>query len=107
MTPSNDEFLLTLENPHLRDLLKMRIHRSIIYTLREAGALPESSMLTEDHVPGLKNWAADSPNPNGQRAALARAIAELITVGEGARLEIVVPPATQTSLTELRTSLWQ
>lgn len=95
MSLTSDEYVLKLDNPQLQDLLSMRIHGSVIDALREVGALPHSPLLTEDDAPGLRNWAASTNNPSGQRAALARAIAELITVGNGARLERIVVPTHQ------------
>lgn len=100
MTVTSDEYVLILENGQLRDLLTMRIHGSVIEALRNVDALPDSSFLTEDAVPGLRNWAANSPNPNGQRAALARALAELIVVGGGARLEKITYPSRQPNFWE-------
>lgn len=82
------EYELTLADPNLRPMLKMRLHTSLIAGLRSAGALPETAVLVTADAERLRIWASHLDSQS-QRGCIVRALAELVTVGNGAEIHPV------------------
>lgn len=61
------------DDPSLRDLFRLEVHPSVFDALVEAGAITDGMF----DPARLEAWADTSDNPAGQRAAMARAIAQL------------------------------
>jgi hypothetical protein len=70
------------DDPVLKDMFSLELHETVFDALVEAGAITNALFDSEQ----LEAWAAGCENPTGQRAAMARAIAQLrrvapLTVG--------------------------
>lgn len=61
------------EHPELLGLFRLEIHDAVFDALVEQGAIVDG-YLDPAH---LEQWADGCDNPDGQRAAMARAIAQL------------------------------
>jgi hypothetical protein len=61
------------DDPVLRDMFSLDLHEAVFDALVEAGAITDALFDSEQ----LEAWADGCDNPTGQRAALARAIAQL------------------------------
>lgn len=61
------------DDPQLRDMFRLEVHDAIFEALIEDGAIVDGLL---DPDP-LERWADSCDNPKGQRAAMARAIAQL------------------------------
>jgi hypothetical protein len=61
------------DDPELRDMFHLELHEAVFEALVEAGAVT-SGLFDADR---LESWADGCDNPAGQRAAMARAIAQL------------------------------
>ena len=61
------------DDPELRDMFHLELHEAVFEALVEAGAITNALFDSEQ----LEAWAAACDNPVGQRAAMARAIAQL------------------------------
>ncbi len=61
------------DDPLLRDMFRLELHDAVFDALVEEGAIVDGFL-----DPGqLESWADGCDNPEGQRAAMARAIAQL------------------------------
>lgn len=94
MNAPEDYYSVTLANPTLQPMLKMSLHRSLVEGMRGTGVLPMRANLTEEDATRLEVWSQHCDNPGGQKAALARALAELIRVGDGVTLVAGTTPVT-------------
>jgi len=70
------------EHPELRGLFRLEVHDAVFDALVEEGAIVDAYLDPET----LERWADHCDNPTGQRASMARAIAQLrrvapLTVG--------------------------
>ena len=84
--------VITPLDPGLRGAFSLFVDESLWAGLVKNGAigsvdLASSCRLGRPEVERLVAWAAGLDNPLGQRAAFARAIAELVTLGNGATVE--------------------
>jgi hypothetical protein len=65
------------EDPSLAGMFRFDVHEVVFEQLVEEGAIVDG-YLDPDH---LETWAAQCDNPDGQRATMARAIAQLRRLG--------------------------
>lgn len=63
-------------DPAVADLFRLEVHEAAFDALVEAGAIRDGYL----EAPRLEAWADGCEHPEGQRAALARAIAQLCRV---------------------------
>jgi len=68
---------LTPDDPRLEAMVGLELHESVFQALVDDGAIVDG-YLDPDH---LEAWADTCDNPRGQRATLARAIAQLRGLG--------------------------
>jgi hypothetical protein len=68
-----DMVTLRPQEADLRDLFRLELHPTIFDALVEAGAITDGHLDPD----ALEAWADRCENPTGQRAAMARAIAQL------------------------------
>ena len=61
------------DDPQQRDMFRLEVHDAIFEALIEEGAIVDGFLDPEQ----LESWADGCDNPGGQRAAMARAIAQL------------------------------
>ena len=61
------------QDPGLRELFRLELHGEVFDALVEAGAIVDGHL----EAAQLEAWADGCENPDGQRAAMARAIAQL------------------------------
>ena len=61
------------DHPELRDMFNLELHEAVFEALVEAGAVTDGLFDAEQ----LETWADGCDNPTGQRAAMARVIAQL------------------------------
>lgn len=65
--------ILRPDDPQLDGLFHLELHPSVFQALVEAGAITNAVFDAEQ----LEAWADGCENPTGQRASMARAIAQL------------------------------
>jgi hypothetical protein len=65
------------EDPSLAGMFRLDVHESVFEQLVEEGAIVDG-YLDPEH---LETWAERCDNPDGQRATMARAIAQLRRLG--------------------------
>lgn len=61
-------------------MLELRLHESLYKGLLQAAGLRNNQVLTDSESDRLERWADTCDNPSGQRAALARTLANLLRV---------------------------
>ena len=59
--------------PEQRDMFRLEVHDAVFEALIEEGAIVDGLLDPEQ----LEGWADSCDNPQGQRASMARAIAQL------------------------------
>jgi hypothetical protein len=88
--PGHDECMTYVcvqpADPTLSEMLSVRVHASLIAGLRTRGALGSNERLSTLDAGQLLEWAERCENPGGQRAAVARLLANVIVAGNGAVL---------------------
>jgi hypothetical protein len=65
--------ILRPDDPELEGMFRLELHSAVFSALVEAGAITNGMFDAEQ----LERWADTCENPTGQRAAMARAIAQL------------------------------
>lgn len=71
----SDDPMVTLrpDDPELEGMFRLELHSAVFSALVESGAITDGMFDAEQ----LERWADTCENPAGQRAAMARAIAQL------------------------------
>jgi hypothetical protein len=69
------------------EMLTLELHPSLARGLFQSADLAMTGSLAGVHADRLISWAATCENPVGQKADLARAVAALVRVTDGLKIE--------------------
>lgn len=86
-------FVMVPADEALKPMFQLRLHQSLVSGLFGAVGISDSGVIDAEDADQLERWADHvCDNPTGQRAAIARMIANAIRAGNG--LEVKPEPAT-------------
>lgn len=75
------------------EMLTLRLDASLVRGIEQMTGVPFNGEIPIEAATTLTDWADNSENPTGQKANLVRAIAGIITAGDGALVKSVTEPS--------------